>query len=180
MKRECFRLLVCGLLIGMLSSGCESLQRKFTRKPKHPVAAPSPIINFQDYTRALTPLDRYRKHYLMFDYWNHDLLDGLRATPLNPKRLKRASKESTAELKILQEMLTEEKFRNMTAILEEREGVDRQIQGGRIVASQVSTLLRSLESQTRQIQREFFWRDVEDALKPYILEAPPPQPAPES
>jgi hypothetical protein len=153
-------LLVAGL------SGCESLQRKFTRKPKGPQVAPTPIIQFQDYTRAMTPLDRYRKHLLMFDYWSHDLLDALGSRPINPKRYKHSSSESLLELETMRDLLQEDQTARLQPLIEERAKLNRQLQGGNVPEPSVSTLTRVLEGQIRQIHREFSWRDMEEHLKP--------------
>ena len=91
-------LMVACCLSLVAAVGCESLQRKFTRQPTHAAPPPNPIINFQDYSRAMTPLERYQKHYLIFGYWNDTLLAGLQERSLNPKRVLRASEESLHEL----------------------------------------------------------------------------------
>lgn len=153
------------LLLAMSVSGCESLQRKLTRRSKQPKPAPTPIINFQDYSKAFTPLDRYRKHYLIFDYWQEDLLEALGRQPLNPKRVRIASTESLAELGALQQLLVEDAAAPLAALLEERAGFDRQLQAGLLNETQASSLRRRLEQQGRRIHREFFWRDIEDQLK---------------
>jgi hypothetical protein len=147
-----------------VGTGCESLQKKFIRKSK-PQARPSPIISFQDYTRAITPLDRYRKHYVLFEYWNAELLDGLKVHTTNSKRLKRTSAESLEELRILRGLLQDDLAARMDRIIEERQGLDRQIQSGSYSQAQLDAMRRALETQTRQLDREFFWRDAEDRLR---------------
>ena len=161
-------LLACCVSLVAALAGCESLERKFTRKPKHPLPPPNPIINFQDYNRTFTPLDRYRKHYLMFQYWNDALIDGLQSSPLNPKRFKRASTESLAELETLKGLVTEEVAARMAPVIEGRSTIDRQLQSGDIGEMQVHAVTRDLEAQTRTIHRNFFWRDIEDQLKPQM------------
>ena len=154
----------CALLLA--GTGCESLQRKLTRRSKQPKPLPSPIINFQDYTRTMTPLDRYRKHYMMFDYWNDDLIESLQSSPQNPKRYKLASKEALEELGTLKGLLTEELAPRLDPLIEARARLDRQLQSGTFSLGEASSITRLLEAQTRQLQREFFWRDVQDHLKP--------------
>lgn len=172
--------LVKGLLVaGLLAAGgCESLQRKLVRKPKGPKAKLTPIIAFQDYSRAMTPLDRYRKHYLMFDYWNNDLLESLKEQHPNGKRLKRASADALEELRTLQQLLVEEKAAELTPLIEERAQLDQQLQSPGLNLSVANTLARQLETQSRLIHRSFFWRDAQDHLKP--APEPPPAAAPES
>ena len=153
----------CFLLTG--TTGCESLQKKFTRKPKNPTR-PSPIIAFQDYTRAMTPLDRYRKHYLLFDYWNEQLLDVLQeGDRANPKRIQRTSGESLSELETLQGLLQDGVAAQAGPWVEERRKVHRQLDAGFYTPSQLNAVRRTLELQTRQFRRQFYWRHVEDQLK---------------
>jgi len=153
----------CLLLSG--TAGCEALQRKFTRKPKKPQPPPTPIIQFQDYTRAMTPLDRYRKHYLMFDYWNDELLEALGVSPLNSKRLKRSSTEALGELETIKVLVQEEVGAKLDPWIARRSEINRQLHAGVLNESQVRVLQRELEAQTWQFQRDFFWRDVEDRLQ---------------
>ena len=51
-------------------SGCEGLREKFIRKPKGPTERPQAIFRFVDYSTLMTPVDRYRKHAMLFDYWS--------------------------------------------------------------------------------------------------------------
>ncbi len=155
--------------------GCESLQRKFTRKPKHPVPRPDPIIHFHDYTQAMTPLDRYQKHYMLFDYWNHQLLAALESSPLNPKRYKRASTEALGELEQLKGLVADEAAVRFDPLLQERAKLDRELQRGMFSDTQARTILHVLERQTRQIHRDVFWRDMQDSLKqpPPVSDATP-------
>ena len=158
-------LLTAHCLLLTVLVGCESLERKFTRKSKNPPPAPSPIIQFQDYTRSMTPLDRYRKHYMIFDYWNEELIDVLRSSSMNQKRLVRASAEALGELRTLQGLLREDKAASLAPLLAERDAIDQQVQRGSIDTLQATTTLRALESQSRQMHRDFFWRDVQDHLR---------------
>ena len=147
-------------------SGCESVQRKFTRKPKGLRVAPTPVINFQDYTQAMTPLDRYRKHYLMFDYWNGEFMDGLRAKPLNAKRVKLASTESLNELTMLQSLVAEDLGAQFAPLIESRARINRQVQTSHLSELTAGAAWRELDAQSRAIRRDLFWRKVEDRLKP--------------
>ena len=154
----------CLLLVAVV--GCESFQRKFTRRSKRAAPPPSPIINFQDYSQAMTPLERYRKHYLMFDYWNGELIDALKSEPQNPKRYKRASSEAIAELQAMQGLVKEELAHRFEPVLAERSRLNRQLQSATFDATRASAAWRVLDTQTPAIHRAFFWRDVEDQLKP--------------
>lgn len=146
-------------------TGCESLQRKFTRKPKNPAPPPTPIVQFVDYSKGLTPLDRYRKHYLLFDYWNDTLLSELQSKSPNAKRLRRASVDALAELRALQDFLDEGTRERMNPLIEERSKIEEQLERMQPNPSMLSTWYRRLEFQKRQIGRDFFWRDVENHMR---------------
>ena len=176
------RVVICCVLCAVccvLSVGCESLQRKLTRKPKTPPPPPIPIIQFEDYSKAMTPIDRYRKHYLLFDYWNQELMDALMSAPLNPKRLARASTESLVELRSLQGLLAAETADRIIPVIREREAIDRRLQNSGFSVVQANPLVRTIDAQTRQIRREFFWRNVQDYLKDPANERQPETQSPQ-
>ena len=145
--------------------GCESFQRKFTRKDKRPKPAPTPIISFQDYSRAMTPLDRYRKHYAIFDYWNAELMAALEARTPNPKRIKLASTEALGELEAMRTLVTDEVAARFEPLLKERAAIDHELRRSSFSSTGSEIVRHQLESQTRQIHRELFWRKVQDQLK---------------
>ena len=142
------------------------MQRKLTRKPKSYVR-PSAIIQFQDYSRAMTPLDRYRKHYVMFDYWNSELLGTLEGRDFNVKRLRTYSSEALQELRRLHGLLQEDVAAQVGPLIEERAKVDQEISQRLLMPSDVGAIRQRLEVQTRRIHRELSWRVVEDHLKSY-------------
>jgi hypothetical protein len=149
------------------AGGCEGLERKLIRKPKvRP--KPTPIVAFTDYTRTITPLDRYRKHAVLFDYWNGELLKELGETapnqPVNQKRLRRMSAESVSELKIMRGLVTEAAAGRFEPVLAERERLDREIQSSTVDRSRIGSLRQRLEDQARRIRRDLFWREVQDHL----------------
>ena len=154
---------VCCLL---LVSGCEGWQKKFVRRSKKAPERPSPIVNFQDYTRTMTPLDRYRKHALMFDYWNDELIEALGPGGSNEKRVKRASAEALQELTTLAGVLQPEHAAQLQPMVEARRKLNAQLQRGTYMPSQQDQLRRSVEAQTRQFERQFSWQDVQDHLHP--------------
>lgn len=114
----------------------------------------------------MAPLDRYRKHYLIFDYWNDELLEALQGSTPNMKLCRRASAEALGELTTLQGFLADEVAVRLAPMVEERVQINDKLQRGSVNPSETNLLWRQLERQARQIHRDFFWRDVEDHLKP--------------
>ncbi len=153
--------------------GCESLQRKFSRKPKGPVDRPSPVTRFQDYRQALSPIERYRKHLLVFEYWNAELLDAFKQQPVNPKRVQSLSAESLRELQYLRGLLKEETGRRLDPLLAERAQLDAKLRQGLMLSGESHTIQRQLEVQTRTLSREFSWRQVEHEVQDDVSGAAP-------
>jgi hypothetical protein len=152
---------ICLIVISF--SGCESFQKKFVRKKDY--KRPSPIISFQDYTRSMTPLDRYQKHYAIFDYWNSQLLDEMASGSFNPKRAQHASNESLQELKLMRSLLQDSLALELGPAIDWREQLNQQLKSGTFNTSQITITQQRLASDTSKIQRGFYWRKVEDKLK---------------
>ena len=150
------------LLTGL--TGCESLQRKLTRKPKRQTTI-NPIIQFEDYAKAVTPLDRYRKHTLLFEYWNDELISTLQQHPWSAKRSRHASAEALAELTTLKGLLTEDVAERLEPLIQERARIHRQFMTGTFSPNQADATGRIFETQQRRFHREFYWRDVEEHLR---------------
>ena len=163
-KRTAFLLTAHCVLLTSLT-GCESFQKKFVRKSKHSKTSYASIINFEDYAHAMTPLDRYRKHNLLFDYWNGELLDAFQEPHLNSKRCIRASDEALSELRTMQHLLVEEPAARVAPLIEERARLHADLKSGLLDGQRANRAWHVLEDQTRRVHREFFWRDVEDHLK---------------
>ena len=159
------RLVIACCLLLFASIGCEQLQRKFTRKPKTAGERPDAIIQFQDYSQAFTPLDRYQKHYTLFQYWDDALLRALSERSLNQKQLKKTSAQSLLELKALQQLLEDPAAVRLGSFIEAREHIDRQLRESRIGSARVSIVRRDLENLSREIHSGFYWRDVEESIK---------------
>lgn len=155
----------CILLTGL--TGCsEALQKKFIRKKKTPQERPSPVVTFRNYMEGITPLERYRKHYAMFAYWNDQLITELQQPrDMNPKRVRHASQEALQELRALGALLREDAATELQPFLEHRTHVNRQLHGGVTTGNQLASVVRDLEAQTRQLHRRFDWRRVQDRLK---------------
>lgn len=169
MKPNSTRLFSASLAVAVAAgiSGCsESWQKKFVRKRPASVERPSPVVRFQDYAGAMTPLERYRKHFLMFEYWNLQLLDELAEPTANPRRFRRASEQSLEELRQLHALLAEAKAQAVEPIVAARGRLDQQIQAGPYHPANLSSIRMSLDAQTRQIDREMDWRHVDQELKP--------------
>jgi hypothetical protein len=113
----------------------------------------------------MTPLDRYRKHYAIFDYWSDALLAALEVRTPNPKRIKLAATEALGELETMKGLLNDEVAARLDPLLKEQAKIHSVLLSPGFDASRAEAIKRRLESQTRSIHREFYWRKVQDQLK---------------
>jgi hypothetical protein len=147
------------------AAGCsEAMQKKFIRQKKAE-PRPSPITQFDDYRQSLTPVDQYRKHYMMFEYWNAQLLDSLVSTSGNAKRVQRASSEALHELRQLVAMVQGPLAAQVQSLLAQREQLDRQLRDSIEDQSQLSLLRQRVELSQRKIHRLMAVSKVEELLK---------------
>lgn len=148
------------------------MQKKFIRQAK-PQPRPSPIINFENYTLGATPLERYRKHYMVFDYWNAELLDALAPSASNPKRIRRASQESLSQLQQMTMLLDEPTAASVQPLLEERRKLDRQLQDRGDDLTQLSVIRQRAELNQRRIHRLMSVSKVQERLRDGGAPTPP-------
>ena len=76
----------------------------------------------------------------------------------------------------MQGLLSDDRAARMSPVIEQRLKLDQQLRSPAFGASQSPIVSRTVEQQTLKIHRDFFWRDVEDELKPSAAAPVPPQP----
>ncbi len=137
--------------------GCASFKKKFVRKPKD-IEKPTPIMHTKDYTQEYPNILLYKKHYLFWRYWQEELINSLGS---NRKKEFRCARSALDELKTLGNYLIPEGKESLAPYIAELESITKQILSKRLIGSQVSKLKRELEKHKRNVQRSFFYKDVE-------------------
>lgn len=137
--------------------GCASFKKKFVRKPKD-IEKPTPIMHTKDYTQEYPNILLYKKHYLFWRYWQEELINSLGS---NRKKEFRCARSALDELKALGNYLIPEGKESLAPYIAELESITKQILSKRLIGSQVSKLKRELEKHKRNVQRSFFYKDVE-------------------
>lgn len=162
--------LVVTLLVA--TTGCETVKRKFVRKPKG-VRPPEPIFALeQDYRPEFPPEIRYQAHFAYWKAAHDDLLEGLSGA--TRMRRERAVRQAIKELKAMQALVTGPPADGLGQAIEEMERLARQLESPAMAAPRLSVLRSSIESLRRRIDKAYDLHRVRASLK---SEAPTP-PAP--
>ncbi|MBI4355273.1 MAG: hypothetical protein HY597_02315 [Candidatus Omnitrophica bacterium] len=148
----------------MLLTGCESLRRKFVRKPKHPQRVVA-LSTTKTYEIHRTPLESYERHYLQWVFWNAEVLTGLETG--NQPKVIRGATESASELRKLQALLEASTAQRLNPVIAETEACAKRFHASMDLSlAETGTWRTRLERQQRLMHREFLAKRVADLLKP--------------
>lgn len=161
-KEMCKLLLIFALVISV--GGCASFKKKFVRKPKE-TEKPTPIVHTKDYTQEYGNLLLYEKHYLFWKYWQEELINTLSSKSSNRKKEIRSSHSALDELKALGNYLNPEGAKLLAPYIIELENITKRLLSRKHIGSQVSKFKRELEKHKRNVQRTFFYKDVEEWIE---------------
>jgi len=149
----------------LLLTGCSTLpalQRKFIRKKKHH-PPPAVRVTTKDYALSLSPEERYRRHFALWDFWHAEMLEGLGDSR---KKTLRAVDEAMAELEALRGLLVPEQGEKMTAHLGRLDQLRRELSKDALSSTAIFRWRSVLEQQQRVIRRELSWKDVQESIHP--------------
>ncbi len=174
MKRWGLVLLTIVLLVSL--TGCDALQRKFTRKNKAPVKRPR-FYQVKKYTRKPSPL-LYKQHYEYWASWQDQLIQVIGE---NHKKDKQCIEEAVGNLKDMQSILIPSKAEEMQVHIEKMEAAKEVIFKGDLSFANKDDIRRTLEREDRAIKRDFCYAKVKDCLrKEQDDDSPPKANMPES
>ncbi|MCX5678478.1 MAG: hypothetical protein NTY76_05150 [Candidatus Omnitrophica bacterium] len=160
MRKMCALAMV--FFIALTLTGCDSLQRKFTRKKKETKPIPR-LYQLKKYdikpSAAL-----YSKHYAYWQSWMSELIQDLGG---NRKKDIRCVEEALNQLHDMRNILVQEKADALTKHMHRLEGVRDTIVNEELSQYNRSQVLMTLEREDRTIKREF---DVA-SIKKYIKES---------
>ena len=162
--------IVAAMLMAGLLGGCDTVQRKFIRKPKN-VKPPTPVVRFTSYEPTQSMEALYKRQLLQWSFWNGELVGGF---GVSEKKIQHASKETLDVLLELQRFLPEAKAQQLQKLIDEHRQLDRRIQRGYLNDADEQMLKRRFEYQQRAVTRDFSWKDVKDTARIPDRDAPPP------
>ena len=137
-----------------------TIQKKFTRKIYHP--PPAAAIATKDYESQLSPEERYRRHYAMWDFWQAELMEGLSG---NTKRAIRAAEEGLGELQAMQSLLVPDKREPLGVLIARWTLLRDQLVQGTMSDTACYRWRSELESQKRTLHHDFAWQRVQESVQ---------------
>jgi len=154
-------LLALSLCVMVATSGCSSIQKKFTRKKKGREKPPQ-IYHVQDYN--ITPsMELYTTHYIYWKNWHRQILDTLGD---NTKNDKRCIEEMISNLISMKEMLADEKGDKLDKHILRLKNIESDIKNQNLTDQTKTRIRRTLEKEFKLIKVEFSYRKVGKYLRP--------------
>jgi polyhydroxyalkanoate synthesis regulator phasin len=149
------------MLISAQITGCDSIQRKFTRKTKRKTISPKFYHEAGGETRP--NLELYMTHYTYWKTWHEDLVkDGGR----NAKRDKMAISEVLGNLHDMKKSLTDEKARELQVHIDETKALTDRVAAGAVTTASLENLKRKLDNVRARIVRKFYYKKVAEYILP--------------
>jgi hypothetical protein len=152
------------LLFIFFVSGCQTLRKKFVRRPKKEEKRHEAVLVPQDYSDLKeSPELLYRRYFAFWKYWQQELIDSL-VPGGNRKRQLDCISRTIDSLTRLKGFLIQEKQAYIDKHILRLKNVSRRIQQGRLTEMGWNNLRRELEKQRRQLDRELVWSNVKSWL----------------
>ena len=160
MKKAFLILLVLTTISGL--TGCETLQRKFTRKSKEREPA-KPRFYSEAMSETRPNLDLYMMHYVYWKTWQEELM--VKAGQ-NAKRDSLAVSEAIGNLLDMKKYLLDEKAKELDTYIEQVKKITDEIASGGATAVRLGSLKQKLGNIKARIVRRFYYKKVIDYIKP--------------
>ncbi len=161
-----------GLVVAMVAgaAGCESLRRKFTRRPKvH--QGPEPIFALEkEYRPEFSPEVRYQAHFAYWKAAHGDVLEGL--GQVTQARRMHAMREALKELRAMQALLEGPPVTGLGTLIDEMVVLEARLADPTLDAARLSLMRTTVESLWRRIDRGYDYRKMKPYLKPDLPAAP--------
>lgn len=161
-KQATFFLLAI-LMIGF-STGCATVQRKFTRKPKETKRVVSVIpLDRGPYQKKFSNEFYYNSHFTLWKTWQSEWIDALGE---NHKKVTRAGQEALGNLRDLKAYLIPERQAALDQHIEDLSKVTARTESGNYSASEVGPLRTELERIRRVVAANFYYKKIKDFMIP--------------
>ncbi|MCM8790873.1 MAG: hypothetical protein NC938_04140 [Candidatus Omnitrophica bacterium] len=164
MKKIACLLVAFALVVGM--TGCDAVQRKFTRKPK--TTKMPRIYQVKKYEKTPSP-ELYSKHFAYWQSWQSEIIQSLGE---NAKKDRRCMDEILMQLGDMQNMLVKEKADELGKHIARLRQIRDTIYHQQIDRYNRGPVLTELEKQDRLIKKDFSVSKIKNYLKKSFDEEP--------
>ena len=148
------------IIIASNLTGCDALQRKFTRKKSNVTKRPR-FYQLKKYTKKPSP-ELYKQHFAYWQSWQTELIQFLGN---NHKKDVRAIEEANGHLKDMQSILIPSKAEEMQPHVDRMENAKDIIYRGPLSFANKDSVKNTLEREERAIKRDFCYSKVRDSLR---------------
>ncbi len=159
-KRCALLLVICSLVFA--GSGCETLKRKFVRKPKDSKKI-SPVLVPQDYKGIYPNSVLYNNHFIYWRASTDDLVDCLTYGLSNKRQIDDVN-VAIQNLEIMHSLLNSPKKEQLSAYIKFFEDTGDRLKQGQPNEIQSARMKNDLESRRRVIMREFSSKEVKSFI----------------
>ncbi len=157
MKRNCrFFILICLICSVFLSSGCETLRKKFTRKKKAVQSTEPMVIVPRDYSAHPFPSDvLYKQYFSYWKSWNQELIESI-AGSATYKKILECSEQTVTNLLKMESYLKEEQATALHVYVQKAQDLKGRIEHARnLPSSQMNMLKYDAERILSNVNRKF-------------------------
>ena len=149
----------------LLTTGCETLRKKFTRQKKNQKTEEVMIVSPRDYSAHPFPNDvLYKRYFTYWKSWNQELLTSLNDRPSDIKVLD-CTEQAIINLKKMATYLNEAKAKELSGYIQQTEDIRRTILEVRgLPPAQVDDLRYKSERILSAVNRKF---DL-TKMRPYL------------
>ena len=147
------------------ATGCSTVQKKFTRKPKGPAHQAAAVYLQEEgpYQKKYSNEYYYKTHFTFWNSFHQDMLEDLDG---NEKKLRRSAEEAWNHLTSMGEYLNEEKRAQLEPLKDNFNKIYQRIERGNFSKNEVPLFRSELEKIGRIIAANFYYDKVKESLVP--------------
>lgn len=148
------------LLLTAELTGCEAIQRKFTRKKKNTVVKPRFYREGMSETRS--NLELYMVHYMYWKTWHEELIA---KAGENAKRDIMSCNEVITNLMDMRKRLVKEKAKELDSYIDQVRTITDRIKQGNVTDMRMGRVKQDLDKIRARIIRNFYYKKITDYIR---------------
>ena len=148
----------------VLICGCETLRKKFIRKPKNERKMEEPVLSPQKYNPEFEKDVLYRNYFVYWRSWQDELIAALDADLSHKKQID-CVYQAVMNLEKVRAFLNEDKQKELDVYIEELKALQEKIIKGNLAGAKTVMLKNKLKINKRNILRNFIYSKVKDDLR---------------